>query len=52
MFSLTFTDIFSGWTENRAVWGKGSQGVLRQIRSIEERIAFPILGFESNNGSE
>jgi len=52
VFSLTFTDIFSGWTENRAVWGKGSQGVLLQIRNIEERIAFPILGFDCDNGSE
>ena len=52
IFSLTFTDIFSGWTENRAVWGKGSQGVLRQIRDIEEKIAFPILGFDCDNGSE
>jgi hypothetical protein len=52
VFSLTFTDIFSGWTENRAVWGKGSQGVLRQIRNIEERIVFPILGFDCDNGSE
>jgi hypothetical protein len=52
VFSLTFTDIFSGWTENRAVWGKGSQGVLRQIRDIEEKIAFPILGFDCDNGSE
>jgi hypothetical protein len=52
VFSLTFTDIFSGWTENRAVWGKGSQGVLRQIRNIEESIAFPILGFDCDNGSE
>lgn len=52
VFSLTFTDIYSGWTENRAVWGKGSQGVLLQIRNIEERIAFPILGFDCDNGSE
>lgn len=52
VFSLTFTDIFSGWTENRAVWGKGSQGVLRQIRDIEQRIIFPILGFDCDNGSE
>lgn len=52
VFSLTFTDIFSGWTENRAVWGKGSQGVLRQIRNIEEKIVFPILGFDCDNGSE
>jgi len=52
VFSLTFTDIFSGWTENRAVWGKGSQGVLRQIKNIEEKIAFPVLGFDCDNGSE
>jgi hypothetical protein len=52
VFSLTFTDIFSGWTENRAVWCKGSQGVLRQVKNIEERIAFPILGFDCDNGSE
>ena len=52
VFSLTFTDIFSGWTENRAVWGKGSQGVLRQIRNIEEKIVFPVLGFDCDNGSE
>ena len=51
-FSLTFTDIFSGWTENRAVWGKGSQGVLRQIKNIEEKIVFPVLGFDCDNGSE
>jgi len=52
VFSLTFTDIFSGWTENRAVWGKGSLGVLRQIRNIEEKIVFPVLGFDCDNGSE
>jgi len=50
--SLTFTDIFSGWTENRAVWGRGSLGVLREIRDIEQMIAFPVLGFDCDNGSE
>ena len=50
--SLTFTDIFSGWTENRAVWGRGSQGVLREIKDIEAMITFPILGFDCDNGSE
>lgn len=50
--SLTFTDIYSGWTENRAVWGRGSQGVLREIMDIEATITFPILGFDCDNGSE
>jgi Transposase and inactivated derivatives, IS30 family len=52
VFSLTFTDILTGWTENRAVWGRGSQGVLRQIEDIETGIDFPILGFDCDNGSE
>jgi hypothetical protein len=50
--SLTFTDILTGWTENRAVWGRGSYGVLQSIREIEEGLPFPILGFDCDNGSE
>ncbi len=46
------TDIFSGWTENRAVWNKGSIGVLNQITDIENNLPFDILGFDSDNGSE
>jgi len=51
-WSITLTDICSGWTENRAVWGKGSQGVIEQIHDIEHGLPFPILGFDSDNGSE
>lgn len=51
-WSLTMTDICSGWTENRAVWNKGSIGVLAQIEDIEKSLPFDILGFDSDNGSE
>ncbi|MCE9615163.1 MAG: transposase family protein [Lentisphaerae bacterium] len=50
--SLTFTDICSGWTENRATWNKGAQGVLTQLRELEESLPFPIQGFHSDNGKE
>jgi len=50
--SLTLTDICSGWTENRATWNKGADGVLAQIKDIEQVLPFPILGFHSDNGSE
>jgi hypothetical protein len=50
--SLTFTDIFSGWTENRATWNKGAEGVVAQLQDIEENLPFPIQGFHSDNGSE
>ena len=51
-WSLTFTDICTAWTENRAVWGKGSLGVCDAIKDIEQQLAFPILGFDSDNGDE
>ncbi len=46
------TDIYSAWTENRAVWNKGAIGVLAQIKDIETSLPFDILGFDSDNGSE
>ena len=52
VYSLTFTDICSGWTENRAIWGRGSLGVLDQVKDIEAHIEFPVLGFDCDNGSE
>jgi hypothetical protein len=35
VWSLTLTDILTGWTECRATWNKGSGGVLDQIKSDE-----------------
>lgn len=52
VWSLTFTDICSGWTENRATWNKGSHGVVTQLHDIEEHLPFAIQGFHSDNGSE
>jgi hypothetical protein len=54
MFAYTIdcVDIATGWTEQRAVWGKGEKGVLEQIENIENSLPFPLLGFDSDNGSE
>ena len=52
IWSITLTDIYSGWTENAAVWNKGAHGVLQQIKKIEQRLPFFILGFDSDNGGE
>ena len=51
-FTVDCVDIATGWTEQRAVWGKGETGVLEQIRNIEQSLPFPLLGFDSDNGSE
>lgn len=52
VWTLTLTDICTGWTENRALWGKGAAGVVSQINDIENQLPFPILGFDCDNGSE
>ena len=51
-WSITFTDICTTWTENRAVWGKGARDILDKIEDIEKHLPFPIFGFDSDNGSE
>jgi hypothetical protein len=52
IWSLTYTDLACAWTEGRAVWNKGSTGVLDQTRDVESELPFPILGFDFDNGSE
>ncbi len=50
--TLGLVDIATGWTEQRAVWGKGERGVLEQIADVESSLPFPLLGFDCDNGSE
>lgn len=52
VWSLTLTDIATGWTENGATWNKGSEGVIEQIKVIEKRLPFGLKGFDCDNGSE
>lgn len=52
VWSLTLTDILTGWTECRATWNKGSSGVLEQIKTIEKTLPFQLRGFDCDNGSE
>lgn len=50
--TVDLVDIATGWTEQGACWGKGEAGVLAALKDIEERIPFPILGFDADNGGE
>jgi len=52
IYTIDTVDIATGWTEQRAVWGKGEAGVLEQLKDIEKALPFPLLGFDSDNGSE
>ncbi|MBI3323981.1 MAG: hypothetical protein HYZ92_01735 [Candidatus Omnitrophica bacterium] len=42
----------TGWTEQRAVLGKGEREVLEQLRAIEASLPFPLRGFDCDNGRE
>jgi len=52
IYTINFVDIATGWSEQRAVWGKGETAVLKQIQDVEDMLPFPLLGFDCDNGSE
>jgi hypothetical protein len=52
VFTVNTVDIATGWTEQRAIWGKGEQGMLAALKSIESALPFPLKGFDCDNGSE
>jgi len=52
VYSINCVDMASGWSAQRAVWGKGEAGVMVAVASIETSLPFPILGFDCDNGSE
>ena len=51
-YTLTVTDIATGWTENRGVRNKARKWVLAALDDIATGMPFPILGVDSDNGSE
>jgi hypothetical protein len=50
--TLNLTDIHSGWTESRALLGKGQAGVQQALEEIQGGLPFRLLGLDSDNGSE
>jgi hypothetical protein len=50
--SLTFTELFSGWTENRAIWNKSGEAVLIQLRELETTVPYVMKDFHTDNGGE
>ncbi len=47
--TLDMVDIATGWTSQRAVWGKGEHNTFKAIREIELSLPFKIKGFDSDN---
>lgn len=51
-FTLDITDIATGWTETRSVRNKAQKWVFAAIQDATASFPFPILGIDSDNGSE
>jgi len=51
-YSLNLTDVHTGWTETRALLGKGLEAVLQALDEIHAVLPFRLRGIDSDNGSE
>jgi len=52
LYTLDVTDVATGWTETQAVKNKARQWVFEALKDIRERLPFPLLGIDSDNGGE
>lgn len=51
-FTLTATDVATGWTMNRTVAGKGERRVAAALEEIRVGMPCHVAGIHSDNGSE
>lgn len=51
-WTLCFTDIKTCWTECAATRNKAQKHVFAALRIVRSRLPFPLLGIDSDNGSE
>ena len=52
VWMLDAIDICTPWVEARAVWNRGQDNTLEQIKDIETRLPFALLGLDRDNGGE
>ena len=50
--TLDVTDICTTWTETEAVRNKAQKWVFDALKDIRQRLPFPLLGIDSDSGSE
>jgi len=50
--TLTGTDLATGWTDIRAIANKTQAAVAQAIIELRQDLPFPLLGLDSDNGSE
>jgi len=50
--TLTCTDLSTGWTDVTALPHRSQEAVSKAIHLMRQRLPFPLLGIDSDNGSE
>ena len=50
--TLTMTDLVTGWTENASIRNNASKWIVKAVAALQGMFPFPLLVFDSDNGSE
>jgi hypothetical protein len=52
LYTLTLTDVVTGWTECLPLLHRSQEAVLAAIQRARTLFPFPILGIDTDNGGE
>jgi hypothetical protein len=52
LYTLDMTDVYSGWTEVRAIQNKAQVWVFAALKELRAQLPFALRGIDSDNGSE
>src|SRR6266480_1553728 len=52
LYTLTLTDVATGWTECLPLLNRGQDAVIAALKRVRQLLPFPILGIDTDNGGE
>src|SRR5450759_4613368 len=52
LYTFVLTDVATGWTECLALLHRSQAAVVQALDRARQLLPFPMLGFDSDNGSE
>jgi len=52
LYTLTLTDIATGWTECLPLLSRGQEAVVAALKQAQRLLPFPLMGIDTDNGAE
>jgi Integrase core domain len=52
LYTLTLTDMATGWTECLPLLNRGQEAVVAALKRAQQLLPFPLLGIDTDNGAE